>query len=337
VFRNLIVRGANPQGGLGDESYQEDLEAQHAFNLLAVDGVELDRVVVSDVYGDFVYIGANRDVTWSQNVWVHDSSFARNGRQGIAVTAGRNVVIERNSIQLTRRSTFDLEPNTERGGAENIHFLDNVVGQGRLLFLASHGVGPVNDIVIARNQLAGHVLNMDVIPPEGTRGARFWIIGNTSTMASHRTPIRFWYIDGIVLRDNRQPVDTAGETGVNLNEVCGAIVAANNFGAGTPEVRRDGAPCDAAISPDAPPPPPIPGRTERAGAGSEGPPVSTAPSTTATAPPSTRGERAAPSVVVDRHDTGPDTRTWVLGAVILVCAGIVGAVVFERLRASRPE
>jgi hypothetical protein len=262
VFRDLIVRGANPQGGIEGEAYREDLEAQHAFRFVAARDVELDGVTVTDVYGDFVYIGMNNNDVWSQNIWIHESSFARNGRQGIAITAARNVVIEDNDIRLTRRSTIDLEPNTDRGGVENIHILDNRVGQGRLLFLASHGDGPVNNVVVSGNKLDGRVLNIDVVPAEDDRRARFWVTDNASSTAAERSPMRFWQIDGLVVRDNRQRVERAGEVGVILNGVCGAVVGGNDFGSGTDAVRADGDPCDASISARPPPPPPIAGRAD---------------------------------------------------------------------------
>ena len=78
----------------------------------------------------------------SRNVWIHDSTFLRNGRQGIAVTAATNVIIEHNHFDDTRRSTIDLEPNAHSWHVSNVFVLNNTVGKGRLLFVASHGQGP---------------------------------------------------------------------------------------------------------------------------------------------------------------------------------------------------
>ncbi|MGH8984206.1 MAG: right-handed parallel beta-helix repeat-containing protein [Acidimicrobiia bacterium] len=312
VFRNLIVRGANPQGGIEEEAYRDDLEAQHGFEIAAVRNLELDRVTVTDVYGDFVLVGPNSPLTWSQNIWIHDSSFARNGRQGIAVTAGRNVVIERNDIRQTRRSTFDLEPNTARGGAERIHILDNTVGVGRLLFLASHGNGPVNDVVVSGNKLNGHVLNIDVVPAENDRRARFWITDNTSSTSSVTTPMRFWQIDGVVIRDNTQPVERASEVGVRLNDVCGARITGNDFGLEKEPLRVTGDPCEARISMEPPPPPPIAGRDATVDDG--------------------RSERRQTTRDAEREDDGGN-RTVVLTGVALLVIAVAVAVVLTRYRA----
>ncbi len=54
TFRNLVVKGANPVAGTSEAAYRSTMEAQHGFDFGGVDGVELDRVTVTDVYGDFV-------------------------------------------------------------------------------------------------------------------------------------------------------------------------------------------------------------------------------------------------------------------------------------------
>ena len=272
LVRRLIVVGANPVAGVTTPAYRVDREAQHGFELLGASRVELDGVVVTDVYGDTVYVGRGSDGSLSSQVWVHESRLARTGRQGISVTAGRDVVIERNEITQTRRSTVDLEPNTPSGGAANIYISDNRVGPGRLLFVAAHGGGPVNDVVITGNKLVGRSLTMSVRPPEGDRRSGFYVTGNTSDTAADRTPMRFERVDGVVVRDNHQPVTRAralqGEVGVQVTNVCGVVVAGNDFGDGTAALARNGPDCTARSSLDVPEPPAIPARDRAAQPGS---------------------------------------------------------------------
>ena len=160
VVRNLEIQGANPHAGLEARAYVPELEAQHAIDLQGVTDVELDRVNLHDTYGDFVYLTNywEDDERWSQKVWIHDSTFARSGRQGIAVVAARDVVIEHNRFTDMRRATIDLEPNGPRWGVNNIHVIDNQVGPGRLLFVAAVAARPVDRVVIARNTLHGRAL-----------------------------------------------------------------------------------------------------------------------------------------------------------------------------------
>ena len=168
MFRDLNVRGANPNGGTSEGAYNVEQETQHGFRIEGVDGVELDHVRVSDVYGDFVYIGRDKDRVPSQNVWIHDSTSARNGRQGIAVTAATNVIIERNTIRP--HAPLDDRPRAERAQLAHLERVraDNTVGKGRLLFIASHGQGPVDDIVISgQPSCAGTRSRSMRMPPEG--------------------------------------------------------------------------------------------------------------------------------------------------------------------------
>ncbi|MEJ7582500.1 MAG: hypothetical protein WKF43_00140 [Acidimicrobiales bacterium] len=267
TLRDLIVDGANPEAGLGDDAYREDREAQHGFDLAGAVRVELDSVAVTDVYGDSVYIGQNVDGVWSSQVWIHVSLFTRTGRQGTSVTAGRDVVIERNVYSQTRRATIDLEPNLPTQGASNVHVLDNRVGRGRLLFVAAHGNGPVDHIVIADNELRGRSLTISVTPPGTERRSSFYVVGNVSDTRADRTPMTFVRIDGVVVRNNDQPLVSQrakeGEVGVQVTSVCSLDVRANDFGTGTVACQR-GSPCGDAPDPQAPAPPAIPARDQPA-------------------------------------------------------------------------
>lgn len=244
VFRHMNVRGSNPNAGVDENAYVRKLETQHGFRFEGVNGVELDHVRVNDVFGDFVYIGRDKDLVSSRNIWIHDSVFSRNGRQGIAVTAATNVIIERNRIDHTRRSTIDLEPNSRRWPVSNIFVLNNTVGTGRLLFIASHGRGPVDNVVIKGNRLVGHGLGIDVMAPENSRRSNWVIENNLSNVSLHNRPMRFFRIDGLLVRGNVQKV-TGGDPGVVLTDVCGARVDDNDFGAGG--IRRTNAPCNAPL------------------------------------------------------------------------------------------
>ena len=180
VIRNLVIKGAHPNGGLAPEAWRTDKAFQHGILVQGASNVELDRVHITDVFGDLVSIAWARDGTWCDGIWVHDSYLARNGRQGIAVTAGRDVLIEHNTITTTRRATIDLEPDLPKYGAENIHIVDNNIGPGLLRFVAAHGNGPINNVVIARNVLHFRDLAVDVEAPVGTRRSNFYVLDNTS-------------------------------------------------------------------------------------------------------------------------------------------------------------
>jgi hypothetical protein len=228
IFRNLTVRGANPYNGLSDKAYNPALAKQHGFRIEGVDGIELDHVTVTNVYGDFVYI-ARYAVIPSTNVWIHDSTFISSGRQGISLIATEGVIIERNRFSEIRRGTIDLEPNGPNQNATNIFVLNNLIGSGRLLFVASHGKGPVDGIVISGNRLHGHALTIDDVPPKGQRRANWIITNNTSDTTSGQRPIRFVNTDGLLVTGNTQRVP-ATVASVELDNDCGAQISKNILG-----------------------------------------------------------------------------------------------------------
>jgi hypothetical protein len=156
IIRNLTAKGANPRAGAQSSAYNPQLEAQHGFNLGGVRHVLLDNVQVFDVYGDFVYIsssgqGKSRGQP-SEHVEIVRSHFSRSGRQGIAITNGRDVTIRGNEISGAARSLFDLEPNTERNAVRGIRIEQNTTGAAVNFWIASKGAGSqIGDVVVRDN------------------------------------------------------------------------------------------------------------------------------------------------------------------------------------------
>ncbi len=329
VFRNLSVVGAHENGGMSESAYVEELETQHGFRLEGANDIELDRVTVTNVFGDFVYVGRNDDRVPSQRVWIHDSTFADNGRQGIAITDAKGVVIERNQIDRTRRSVIDLEPNTSSSSVSGVFVFDNIVGPGRLLFVASHGGGPVSDVVVADNELRGHALTVDVLAPEGQRRANWIVSRNSSDTPLHLRGLRFIGVDGVVVRGNRQEV-TGGEPALIFSDTCGAIAEANDFGSGIVEYK--GGACEAQLR--MPVPPRIVGRSPRAApattTSSLRPPTTPTPGSTTTS--STRAAIrpgtlvAAPTTVMRGGDSteggGDGDALWLFSAAVALVAAV---------------
>ena len=311
VVRNLEIRGANPHAGVAGDAYVPELEAQHGIRIEGATDVELDRVRVSDVHGDFVYLGRHlEDDRWTERVWIHDSTFARSGRQGIAVTGGRDVVIEHNTITDVRMATIDLEPHPSFG-AENIHIIDNEFGPVRLISIAATGGGRADTVVVARNTLRGQALRFQARPPPGSRRQRYWVVDNTSDTPANRTPLRFANIDGLVVTGNRQPVAGAGEALVELVHTCGVSIGANDIKPATLPFTGEGPPC-AFDLPMAPPAAPmVAGRGQERPAAQASPPPSPTTATTVTsstdAPRATAPDSSAPTTVSPTTETSRPT------------------------------
>jgi hypothetical protein len=345
VVRNVEIQGANPNAGLDEGAYVAELEAQHAIDLHGVTDLELDRVNLHDTYGDFVYLTNHDDdeQRWSQKVWIHDSTFARSGRQGIALVAARDVVIEHNRFTDVRRATIDLEPNGPQWGANNIHVIDNQIGPGRLLFVAAAGSGPVDQIVIARNRLQGRALYVWVEPPEGSRRQRYWVVDNTTDTMAMDEPVQFTRTDGAVVRGNRQPIE-APDALVRSTDSCGVAVTDNAIAPSTRALEGQSRQCSFSMSAAPPAPPPVAGRGRPAP-----PPPTTAPATTATTPttaapatstgsPPTSTQPPTTSQVAASDTEGGDgvaAPVVVLATVLPALAAVGGLRAFNGWRARR--
>ncbi len=97
TIRNFNLVGSNPNTttiyspGSG--------ENQHGVGIWGGSYIEITGNRISKTYGDGVYVSGNDDTHASaDSVWIHDNTFTYAGRNGIALTAGTNVLIEGNSF-----------------------------------------------------------------------------------------------------------------------------------------------------------------------------------------------------------------------------------------------
>ena len=159
------------------------------------------------MYGDFVYIGRDKSKVASQNVWIHDSDFKRNGRQGIAVTAATNVIIERNHFYNTRRSTIDLEPNSRSWHVSNVFVLEQHRRQGSAALRRVTRSGPGRQHRDLRQPAARSRARRSTRSRRKAKRRSNWIItDNVSDTTVHNRPMRFFGIDGLVVSGNTQRV-----------------------------------------------------------------------------------------------------------------------------------
>jgi hypothetical protein len=235
VFADMTIRGTHPNGGQDDDAYVAAREAQHGVLVQGGERIELRNLKISDVFGDFIYVGRSPAPTFGhpENVWIHDNVMRRNGRQGISVTDATNVVIERNNIADTRRATFDFEP-LDNWSVQNVWLRNNTVGPGRLMFVAGHGAGDFSNVHIENNTLAGHSLGIDLAAEAGERRSNVWISGNKSDTpeANPRgTLMRFVSYDNVDVRNNANPIpDNRQMSTVGSYNSCNVTSVNNDLG-----------------------------------------------------------------------------------------------------------
>jgi hypothetical protein len=211
TIKNAIAQGANIYAGLNDKAYVPELEAQHGFEVSSSTNVTLDHVQAYKVFGDFVYIGGATNP--SRYVTVKNSTFRGNGRIGLTVANGTDVVVQNNVFDDMRRSIFDLEPYAGNWVIQRVTVQNNIIGEGRLNFLSAFGdCAVVEDIRILNNRLVNQELNAEVINnTEGCtkRRRNFTFSGNVSDKM-FGTPsgmsLKFIGVDGIVLTNNVVPL-----------------------------------------------------------------------------------------------------------------------------------
>lgn len=240
VLRDLVIRGANPRAGTATEAYRPDRAFQHGVALHGVQGALLERMTITDVFGDFVYLGLSGtnghagDRAWCRDIEIRDSRFERNGRQGIGIVAAERVAIRDSYLGDVRRSIFDLEPNSNEGGARDILIEGNRTGRSRLLWLASKGHGSnVSNLSILDNVMeapSGVPIILIEAPRSGRRSGVV-IEGNEFVVAGSPQPaFRFTRVDDVVLRDNTASFPPNRRmTAVRLESVTGFRSEGNAF------------------------------------------------------------------------------------------------------------
>lgn len=228
TIRNLTIKGSNPGGRRFDPRFQW----QHGIDLRGVDGVVIDHVAITSVFGDAIYVGlSTTGPRWSEDVVISDSTGRRTGRMSVAITAGRRVIIDGGSWSAPALDIFDLEPNALSGGARDILIADTMIGApGHGSTLNVTGYGPVADVTLRDNHLSGSPLTVSVDQP-GLRPRNIVVLDNVSTvplvgpgpaaMILHDT-------DGVTVAGNVQPLSNSRRMVLVATENCTRVKVAGS-------------------------------------------------------------------------------------------------------------
>ena len=223
TLRGFDVVGDNTRAGTST-SHSGSCEYGHGVLLWGASNIEIDDVNVSRVNGDCVYLGLGPSNVWASDVWYHDSRCELNGRQGLAVVAGKNLRAERLAFDKIAMTVLDIEPNDGLGGATDITFNNNTVGSYSLstdyrsFFFGANGSHDalVNRIIVRDNLVTGGTL-LTLVGDEwtgysGQRNRRnITFTGNRSTVATTWGPVlKFKHVDGVTVTGNTQSVTSGG-------------------------------------------------------------------------------------------------------------------------------
>ena len=211
---DIIVRGANPQAGLGDNAWDADYAFQHAFALNGVQGAVLNHVRAFDVYGDFVYIGSNYDRVPSRNIRIVNSTFDRNGRQGIAIVSADGVLIKGNTIANVRQAVIDIEPNIREWTVNDVRIVDNRLGPRRISVLSAAAYGSVTNVTFKGNTIVGTMRAIVQAKAQEIAYSGFTFTRNraTETATSSTVIMGFTHTNDIYLANNTFTFTSGGVT-----------------------------------------------------------------------------------------------------------------------------
>ena len=226
VIHDFNLVGNSPSPGV----YLPGQEGAHGVLIDGGGNVDVSDVTISGVYGDAFYVGG-----WADGVNIHDSIVKSNGRNGVAVIAGRNVTVQRVTFDESGYCTLDVEANDSTEGAANVKFLDNLVGTWGDVFFAADGAdgSVVDGVTVSGNRVTGSSLATDV-----TLARRQDIVftNNTSTVAADGPVLKFAHVDGLTVSGNSQPLRSGS---------LAAIVDSTNVSYGQPEPAQASLPAPA--------------------------------------------------------------------------------------------
>jgi hypothetical protein len=205
--RNIVIRNFHIDGMDDQPGVLSGERAGFYGVLIKGENVEVHDVTIEAIPGDAFHVHvADWDRNWSKNVYIHDSHVVSAGRNGVAIIAGSDVLVERVRFDTIGYSTFDIEPNEEWQGAEGVTFRDNVAGTWSNSFLSAEGApgSRVEGVTVTGNTVTGDSLLTAIELETGRKDIVF--TNNVSLVAGKGPVLRFAHIDGLTIAGNVQPL-----------------------------------------------------------------------------------------------------------------------------------
>lgn len=183
--RNLVIQGNSAVFAMRKKEYQKKPYAKgewrHGFAIWQSSNILLEGLTIMETGGDGIYIGQSKNSPVCENITLKNLHLENNHRQGISVTAVKNLLIENCHVTGTQGTPpmagIDFEPNTGLYGItgcviKNCYF-ENNSGPGILVYLKKMTPDhPPVDIeienTVSRKNLAAVSINNI---PKGVRGS----------------------------------------------------------------------------------------------------------------------------------------------------------------------
>lgn len=139
--------------------------------------VLIQNPVISDFWGDGIYIGSTSKQSYSENITIINPVCDNNRRQGISVVSAKNVDIINPKIYNTNGTKpqygIDIEPNYYHEVIQNIRIINPIISGnvgGGILFSLFKISGPQSDVSIEVINGAGIQDSIDLVTSKGING-----------------------------------------------------------------------------------------------------------------------------------------------------------------------
>jgi hypothetical protein len=210
----FVIRGAHPRPG----TYIPGFEWQHGLHVLGGGDIVIADTTIEAVHGDCVYVGGSSNGL-ADGIRFHDSMCRDNGRMGVAIVGGRNVLIERVTFSNMAYAAIDLEPDTTGvdQGAFDIEVRDTLMTgkaadrRGNVWFSMGGG-GPVARVHVHDNRVEAP-WGLYIGTCGGCDQPRFQDVviarntASTGTTYEQGAPMYFQRVDRLAVTDNHAPSD----------------------------------------------------------------------------------------------------------------------------------
>ncbi len=231
-LHNMTIDGDYANGG----TFNSGLQGASGISLQGT-SADIGSVTISNVGGDCVYFGQGQTSAQTRaSGTVHDSSCTGSGRNGIAIVAGDNILVQHVSLNAIGYDVFDVEPNPGANyGSNGVTFDSNTIGTFAMNVYSVVESGPISNQSFTNNHVVGRGLKVGVADPNGAgfRPQTVTISGNSSDTAQAPSPINVDNVDGLTITGNTVPM-TAGAMAA-VTGSCNVAVSGNSFPGGDSE------------------------------------------------------------------------------------------------------
>jgi hypothetical protein len=219
TIRNVHVEGSNRDWISSYQVPGNGLEGQAGFHIGGAKRVEFDSCSAEWTHGDAFSIqgGGAEGRHWpAEDIWIHDCTTKHVGRIVFLHNNVRRAVFERNHSTYSHRPVWHAEPNFLDSIVEDVHILDNTLGEGTEMGAGWKGgkptTVPIRYIVVARNKGVGVPLtgNFGLFDASPRREHFYWVdnVSDTNTGSPHAVQVNM--ANYVMVRGNVQPLRKGG-------------------------------------------------------------------------------------------------------------------------------